>query len=802
MARHRLARSLLVTLVTAVEVAHAQGDGSAEQDAWAGIEEMVVVGTGAVGLLQEVTTSAVTFDESALRAEGITDISDLSNFTPNLEIKTAFAASNPTLFIRGVGLDDYNANSSSAVAVYQDGVYMNSPVGQLFQLYDTENVEVLRGPQPRLRNANAGAIMIHPKKPGDGFGGTAEISYGRFNRVTIRGAVDIPIVPELLASRFAFIVNKGDGTTKNRCNGRQGIPSTVCREADPGTHLDKWVNDTNDWAGRGIFRLTPAIGGLAPEILVNIHGGRNESMSAQFQHRGFQRRGQNPVFVPGRDRLNYRDTDGDPFAGDFNEQGREEISLFGTNVRITLPLLGDSAELMLLSAYEWHERDTKSNDDASPNKLFDRFNYQDEAWQFSQEATLEWDFADTAGLEEGTVGAGALVLLEDLKVNNSFPNVSRISTQKPLIRQRYLQRTRGTAIFAYLTAVPPAVSGAMEFLSNFKLEATARYSWERREFALESRATTFPFGGVVELPQKNVVESQRWRELSGDVTLTYVVGRHFDNEDVNLYAKLTRGWKPGQFNGGTALKQEPVEPVDPETVDSIELGLRSDWLDGRLGVDLTYFRYVFSDMQIFQLQQEGLGVPLPRLINAQEVNIQGVELELRASPIPDLDIQISAGWIDGQYEDFVTRIVEGGGNVLRPPEERVADFSGNPLLAAPEWNVTGSIQYAFESAGMGTIRPRYSFSYKDDVFFDPNEGRGVRGNLPKATLGQEAYWIHNAMLTYISPDGSIELSAWVRNFLDEHYRLQSFDLTEINFRFVVDAYADPRTYGFTAVLHF
>ena len=67
----------------------------------------------AAGLLAEVTTSAVTFDADDLRAEGI---ADLLNFTPNLEIKTAFAASNATLFIRGAGLDDCNANSSSAVS--------------------------------------------------------------------------------------------------------------------------------------------------------------------------------------------------------------------------------------------------------------------------------------------------------------------------------------------------------------------------------------------------------------------------------------------------------------------------------------------------------------------------------------------------------------------------------------------------------------------------------------------------------------------------------------------------------------
>ena len=80
-------------------------------------EEILIVGEAKEAIAQKETTSVVSFDVDTLRMENIQNIADLSNLTPNLEIKTAFAASNPTLFIRGIGLDDYNANSSSAVAV-------------------------------------------------------------------------------------------------------------------------------------------------------------------------------------------------------------------------------------------------------------------------------------------------------------------------------------------------------------------------------------------------------------------------------------------------------------------------------------------------------------------------------------------------------------------------------------------------------------------------------------------------------------------------------------------------------------
>ena len=137
------------------------------------IEEIRITGEQGGMLVKDDTVSVISFDPGVLQVEGIRDIRDLSNFTPSLEIKSAFAASNPTIYIRGVGLDDFNANAASAVAIYQDGVYMQSPAGQLFQFYDVENVEVLRGPQgPLYRNASAGAILLRSRRPEDEFSGS------------------------------------------------------------------------------------------------------------------------------------------------------------------------------------------------------------------------------------------------------------------------------------------------------------------------------------------------------------------------------------------------------------------------------------------------------------------------------------------------------------------------------------------------------------------------------------------------------------------------------------------------------
>ncbi|HEY5657480.1 MAG TPA: hypothetical protein VIY27_06795, partial [Myxococcota bacterium] len=87
------------------------------------------------------------------------------------------------------------------------------------------------------------------------------------------------------------------------------------------------------------------------------------------------------------------------------------------------------------------------------------------------------------------------------------------------------------------------------------------------------------------------------------------------------------------------------------------------------------------------------------------------------------------------------------------------------------------------------------------VFFDAGRGRGAMLNFPEATFGQKSFWVFNAGLGWRSEDERVEVVGWVHNFLDSHYKTQSFDLSR-GFQLILDAYADPRTYGVTATISF
>ena len=144
--------------------------------------------------IQEVPIAVTAIGGQALQDLGVTDVLDLNALAPSLQIKTDDNAANPKIFIRGIGLNDFNPNTASAVAIYTDGVYIGSPLAQLGQFFDLERVEVLRGPQGTLygRNTTGGAINVISRKPSDEFEADAYVEYGTYNSVTTEAGVGGP----------------------------------------------------------------------------------------------------------------------------------------------------------------------------------------------------------------------------------------------------------------------------------------------------------------------------------------------------------------------------------------------------------------------------------------------------------------------------------------------------------------------------------------------------------------------------------------------------------------------------------
>lgn len=159
-----------------------------------GLEEVIVSATRRAESMQNVplAVSAVTGEQ--LTKSGIFETSDLNRSAPNLQVSSAYGEAQPNFSIRGVGVGtEYNANAASPVGVYVDQVYQTFRPTHGQQLFDMEQIEVVRGPQGTLygRNTTGGAVNFITKKPQlEGSNGNVTVGFGNYNRKNLQGAYE------------------------------------------------------------------------------------------------------------------------------------------------------------------------------------------------------------------------------------------------------------------------------------------------------------------------------------------------------------------------------------------------------------------------------------------------------------------------------------------------------------------------------------------------------------------------------------------------------------------------------------
>lgn len=751
-----------------------------------GIEEISVTGMRRQQAPQDIPVSLTAFDGTELEAARVTDIRDLGDYTPNLEIKTATGASNPTLFIRGIGLNDFNSNASSSVAVYSDGVYMNSPAGQLFQLFDVERVEVLRGPQGSLygRNATAGAIQVWSRKPDGDFSADALATYGNYDAVEVTGAVAFPIVSDVLSARVAGRMNLRDGIVKNRCAGpiiNQRIPrfgvKNQCRRfrgTDPPIPpgLPDRVNDIDNWASRAILKHDPSD---SQEWTLNVHGGQSRADALQLQFRGVGPPIRNGAGQGPRD---YGDRDRDPFVGDYDLVGPEDLDLFGSGLSGEVEL--DTITLKSVTAYEWNSRSILDNSDAGP-RIIIHSDTKDSAWQASQELIVsslsgdrfEWDL-------------GGFALYEQLEADNEF-DTRLVAPIQTLTTQGIDQELFTWALFGHAT---------YQATDQIRFDGGLRYNWERKRFRITASNIPLDPDSGFEVQNVDGDETETWDAFTGDAVLTWQ-----PTEEVSAYVKYSRGFKGGHFNGGAVFSAQVVEAVEPESVNAYEIGLKSNWFDRQLILNAAFFYYDYENYQVFALRNDPGSIPLPQLLNAPKVTSRGFEIDLQMTPVDGFFMSVGIGVIDAEFTEFsVLRSFRDGTSACpRPPRCPVVfeaqDFSGNPLVAAPPVTVTAVAYYDADLGRFGTLTPRLDASYKGKTYFDPGNA-AVNPPAPLEAASQDPFWLLNARLAYRTPDGRVEVAGWVRNAMDKAYLIDSFDVRGGLDAFL-DVYGTPRTYGVT-----
>jgi len=210
----------------------------------------------------------------------------------------------------------------------------------------------------------------------------------------------------------------------------------------------------------------------------------------------------------------------------------------------------------------------------------------------------------------------------------------------------------------------------------------------------------------------------------------------------------------------------------------VEVGLKGDFLEGRLRVNAALFHTDYRDMQLAQIynldQPDGVRVQGNTILNAASAEIRGVEVDVTLIPVDSLTLKASIAYLDAQYERF---------NPLNPTLGTHFDMSGESLQNAPEWTASTSALYEFALWG-GTAAARVEYNYTDEKYLTN------LFNVPRSLI--QATHLVNTNLEWTPADGRWSLSLWARNLLDERYLSSGFETTGFN-AFV--SYVSPRRAG-------
>ncbi|MEX0298565.1 MAG: TonB-dependent receptor, partial [Kordiimonas sp.] len=385
----KLSSSCSIAILAGLTVPLSAQEEDAEEWSSALFEEIIITAQKREQDPQDVgiSTSVLTGDQ--MQRYGFTRSEEVTAFAPGVSTVQPNGEANYAVAMRGVANSDFTTNVESPIAIYVDEVYISQMSGAGFLLFDTERVEMLRGPQGTLfgRNATGGLVHYITAKPKAEFGGYSNISYGSFNRVKIDGAFNLPI-SETLAARVSVATQQGDGYVTNRIR------------------PDAKLNNANDFAGRFQLHFTPSD---TFDILLNARYGSQDIRTGFFSYVSAINPDSTPT--PGQANSNlggYVDNDGDVNAGDFDFPGRNKLKTKGFTGTVNWDF--DDIQLTSITDYQEVTRDYIEDSDATPVNYFNFFLTTD-VEQFSEELRL------SGGDEDFNWVTGFYYL--NLKINDS-----------------------------------------------------------------------------------------------------------------------------------------------------------------------------------------------------------------------------------------------------------------------------------------------------------------------------------------------------------------------------------------------
>lgn len=771
---------LVVPLSVAAQDDTAQEDVAQEGKAHE-IQGIVVTAQKRVERLIDVPVAISVLSAEAIDETGMRELREISGYMPNVQVSSGndFRSA---VTIRGVGASSRNIGFDSRVGVYIDGIYVGQSPAINQELMNLDRVEVLRGPQGTLfgKNTVAGAINLITRKPDDHLHGTASIDVGNFDYRELKGFLNLPLSERVAAS---FSVSKVD---------RDGYVPNIITGND--------LNERDVLAYRAQLRATP-----------------NDRFEINASFDGLNSNGRILVGDPVTDMLGMQPEQSAPEFGvvAFSFDPIDERDVYGGSLDLAYELAGGhtvksitgyrTTDAFYTNATSYSPVDIVSIEYADQYDVLSQelqfisstdnaFSYTAGLYYYHQKAETDRDVILGADFETYFIGPlyASGSLSPPLPPPPTLPNsvVSQLlGFGPPLSRVNNSGEVTTKSYAAYF-------NGNWDITDRWKLGFGVRWSTEEKDvkWMLDGRNSgIFAIGstGPDPLNPTPMVNDRSDDFVAPAVSLSYAL-----SSNSNVYARYAAGYKSGGFNldyiNADELAANQGLEFDKETVDSFEVGLKGNYFDGRLSMNLAAFMANYDDYQVSQFVDLGGGRTSIRINNAAKVETTGFEAEAIFHATDELTLNASLGLLDATFDRF-----PGGGT-------GGADVSGNELTNAPDltWSF-GAAWRHHVPALRSRLLVRFDATHVGDVWTtaDNTSTTPYQSAYPGViSFGQlEARTELNARIGLMSDNGTWEVYVWGRNLTNE---TAATDELRDFFGTIAKQPGMPRTYGVNLVWNF
>ena len=753
---------------------------------------------------------------------GAFNVNRLQQQQPSLQ----FFSSNPrnsAINIRGLGAPFGLTNDGieQGVGFYVDGVYIGRIGASTFDFVDVDRVEVLRGPQGTLygKNTTAGALNVTTRPPSFTPEGRAEVSVGNYDFVQAKASVSGPL-SDTVALRLSSSATTRKGTIYD-VTSRQDLH----RQRNLGVRGQLLWNATDALH----FTLSGDFNVQNPECCVQYYarvGTTQRPIARQYDALAAA--------------LNYAPPSRDPFDRrtdlDAAINSRQEVG--GASLVVDWDV--GPATLTSVSAWRYWDWQPQNDRDFTGLPITTVSQNPSQQKQVSQEfrfasnGTNRLDYTVGAFLFHQTIDtqgsqvqgpAASRFLLSGTDANN--PNVLNGLTSTNTI-------SFDNTSFAVFGKLNWALTDALH------IQPGLRVNYDRKSGFYESvvsiansqynfTATADNVGALLAAQpttaarttfqnQINTLAPQRYSprfsawNTSGDITVSYDFA-----PEIHGYATYARSFKSGGINlSGLPLNASntgvdlSTQTVKPEKVNNYEIGLKTQFLDRRLTLNLAGFWTDVSDYQA-TVNNNAINVIRGYLANAGKVRSRGVEFDTSFRPSKRFSVYVSGAFTDAKYVDFKNAPcppeLSGGsaattanpaspagqaGSATQPSYSPAqCDISGQRLPGISKWSFSYGGEYNVPVDGSGgEVYVGYDGNYRSRFSSNPS---------PSAYTWIEGYSLSNVRAGYRKNDFNV--FGWVRNAFDQKY-FELLSTQSGNTGLIVGQPGDPRTYGLTVSKRF